>query len=606
MEGALYATKDPYGLVCEMQAKNNQEYDYEILRITTHAKHKGNIRSFAYSELSHFNNGVEFLLYEEIYQTFEIRLKQKEIKYFSWCPITEEKALDLEAVLSLEEGLVYDEKIKDKLIQELYKEMVKEGLLVGIRILPIFLKQLDEIIEQIKTQEYPSSITFKVAKGIVGRESQMDKMVLKHPIFQTSQQEMYYEKPVQKDSLLFYYKRGIKGVKGRNLKGEILETSAKNIHKNMPKILEGIYTKQTDEGYLAYAKQYGYLFKSGNEFGVFNEIRLQEISLKTTGNLQANLKEDISLHIRNFDKLQDSIGENIELCANSIQVDGNVGKSSISAHTIEVQGQTHLKTNIQAHNATLSNLKGSIKGEVVCVDSLENGKIKAKVAIVNQCMGGKIIADKIYIKNLKSYNEIYPKEELVIGEISGDMNLLEISTEDKEGMCENEVILSQDINELRTKLQHLLLNMEHSYSYINKNQSNVFVLKNSLNGQKMPANIMNIIHKYEEILQKYKENLKEYQDLIRLIFHLEGKRQKIEDAIMDIKCVIMGMANGKDNLLRYKIKNANQKELRYMLDGTKYKYFSLNKLEDNGLFRLQKEEEYKENKIAWINYYQTF
>ncbi|CAM2900066.1 hypothetical protein [Helicobacter burdigaliensis] len=601
MKKSLYTAKDPYGFVCEAQARDNQEYDYEILRITTHTRRKNDISSYSYGELSHFNNGTEFLSRDEIYQIFEINIVEKTPKAFFWKLLLDDEAVELEATLELGDNCVYHQDIKDELTYELYKEMLKEGLLVGIRMLPKFFEQLEEIITQIKTQEFPSSVTFKVAKGVRGEKSQKDVLELRHPVFETTNHEMYYEKPIQKDSLLFYYKKGVPGKRGRNLRGEILEEGVKDIHQSVPKILGGIYIKQTQEGYYAYAEQYGYLFRSKNEFGVFNEIKLKEVSLKTTGNLQANLQEDVSLQVKNVDKLQDSIGESVELSVNNIQVKGNVGKSSIVANTIDVQGQTHLKTNIIAHHATLSNLKGSIEGEVVCVDSLENGKIKAKIAIINQCMGGKIIADKIYIKNLKSYNEIYPQGMLVVDTISGDMNLIEVGIKrtDKE---ENAVILSQNISELRSKLKYLLLKMEQSYSYVSKNQVNIYVIKNSLKGQSVSANIQSILEKYEKVLVQYHKMLKEYQDIVRLLFYLEEKEQNIANAILEIECMILGKSLGRDNLLRYRLNNADQKEIRYMLDGTEFKHFQLVKTENEN-FRLKKNEDYNHNKISWIHQY---
>ncbi|STP02281.1 hypothetical protein [Helicobacter canadensis] len=96
-----------------------------------------------------------------------------------------------------------------------------------------------------------------------------------------------------------------------------------------------------------------------------------------------------------------------------------------SLKILKINGLTHTDSRIEAKIAYIKSHKGNIKADMVVINVLEKGIVEAKVAYVESMLGGKIIADYVYVKNIRSYNEIYFRHSLVVDNILGEHNLFE-------------------------------------------------------------------------------------------------------------------------------------------------------------------------------------
>lgn len=97
---------------------------------------------------------------------------------------------------------------------------------------------------------------------------------------------------------------------------------------------------------------------------------------------------------------------------------------------------------------------------------LEKGSVEAKVAYINSTLGGKIIADYIYIKDVRSYNEIYPRFSLVVDNILGEHNTFELNPSKFAFTRRDRIEYVMLSDQIKIRLRHLKKQMDEVYAYL--------------------------------------------------------------------------------------------------------------------------------------------
>ena len=261
---------------------------------------------------------------------------------------------------------------------------------------------------------------------------------------------------------------------------------------------------------------------------------------------------------------------------------------------------THFDSKIEAKIAYIKSHKGNVKADIAVIDVLEKGIVEAKIAYVESMLGGKIVADYIYVKNVRSYNEIYFRYSLVVDNILGEHNLFECNPAkfafNKKDRTEYLVLKKQ----LQVNIKHLRKRMDEVYTFLFTMQNKVHKITYSLQGKSIPKNLQNIVDQYDKSLKNYQKLLEEYRDIVNINYHNERLLRNIDKAVLEAKVIIRGEIGSAETMIRFKFYNNEQEEFLRVLFNKENPERFFEVVEDNNRFKIRASENYDEKQCDWI------
>ncbi len=552
--------EDIKALLQEQSEIYQEEADFYLLDSKTLCSRQDENDFKEISSLNIFNKNSNYISKIDIKQVYKVELCQKSQKEklpFGIELISEQNTI-LNATLTSNINMKYYEGLKSDLYQELYRKMILDGYLVGIREYSQLDLQINAFISALKDNGIALQMTLKVAFGVPSVEGKNEKLEIYHEMqdednvgnLQTKFIPKVCLKAVYKGDLLLEYTKPYKGHIGRDLKGEFLPINPISSHSIQADL--GITILEDSQHIKLVAKKDGF-FK---EIAPFCFIVDDALNTK---------KQEInhSLKILNIDL-------------------------------------THSHSKIEADIAYINSHKGNIKANVVVVDVLEKGVVEAKVAYVESMLGGKIIADYIYIKNVRSYNEVYFQYSLVVDNILGEHNLFECNGA---RFCYNKKDRLEYMmlkNQLQTHTKHLRKQMEETFNFLLTMQNKMHKIHKIYHQQTIPKNIQNFLNQYDHHLKNYQKLLEEYKDIINLNYHNDTILKKIDEMALKAKILICGEIGEAETMVRFKVYNQEREHvLKASLNkDNPAKLFEVIKKDDYP--KLQTKDAYEETQRSWI------
>lgn len=600
VDSKILQTKEPY--------KGLRDKDFRILNFQTIYASKGFESVLSQRELEEINTD-EFYIhnFNKIYQNFTIELFEKKLELaFKIQLIYDTDFMVLKAIFEPEKNLVYYEDLEEDILQELYKQMIKENFLL-LRFEKKLPSHIQFLVQRIKDGKELSKISLDIARGVEVIHGEKDELVFhKKPVIYKNQNlddgkishdEKTYSKTVDKDELLFEYIKVKRGRKGRNLKGYFVIPKEFFAEKKIEIDHKNIYKIEEKDKIQYFSASYGFLKEiKNNYFGVVSDLVVDSINLKNTGSVKSRLEEGIEIKVTNKNVLDEGIKSGVVVEAACVNVSGNIDAPIIKTENLSIKGRTHSKAKLYAKNAYVGTHKGLLEADIAFVDTLEGGTIKAKIAIVNSCMGGIIKADKIYIKNVESHSEIYPKEALYIDRVNGDMNIFDVNPNKNEEFGEHFFRYATLSKSLKNKLEHISTNMNHIYSFLVSNQVKVAQIKDQNLTEKKSA-YKKIVEDYDKNLEKYAKLMQNYKDASLLSYMVNSFLDKTYKMVFKVN-IIINNNKGKDNLVRFKILHPEEMDLRYILKSND-EYIKFSVKEDKNLMIFK--EKFNNDNFDWIN-----
>jgi len=377
---------------------------------------------------------------------------------------------------------------------------------------------------------------------------------------------------VVEGELLIEYTKPLKGEAGRNCRGEFIEaTEPATSQAPAFSVSDKIEVIETNESIEYRAKNSGYIVCEKNAYDIHVEIEVSEISFKTTGSIEAGMDTDISLNVKEADAFKDAIGAGMEVEVNELNVDGNVGNNAkIKARKVNILGQTHQSSYIEADEVEINIHKGRVKGKHVKVSRLEQGIIEAETVEVTQATGGKIIAKKVFIETISSHVDIIASERIEIKIFKGEENTFLITPvlyeKDLDALSEKD----EDLIKQKRKIRSLKEEISLKQKVLNDNESSIIDLKKRLahykeSGTKMPASFVQKFKEFQE-LQKHLITLnKELKQNVGMLDLLAAGTQALQENIMTSKIINHDSYKGH-NEIRFRVLEPEQ-ELYYVPKG---------------------------------------
>lgn len=569
----------------QMRKKTNEEIDFYLLEVRTFYSKKGENQYKPVHNLGLFSKNANFVANIDIKQIYKIEIckkSQKPERTFGFKLFPAENTT-LYAVLLCNEKIKYHENLKEEIFQELYKTMALQGYLVGVREFSKLNLQINAFLNALKQGRIIPKLTLGVGVGVASVEGSDGAFRIFHVLQAESlkQQSITNDafvpkicmQSVHKGDLLFEYTKANYGSIGRNLKGEILP--AKEVKDYNIQIDNSIRLRE-DANIVKYqAIRDGFL----KEIQPFYFIVSDELNTNKPALKDSSLKE--------------------ESASKEIKVESNTQTEK----ALNIDGQTHSASKIQTDIAFIGSHRGEIKAHTVVIDVLEKGSVEAKVAYINSTLGGTIVADYIYVKEVRSYNEIYPRYSLVVENIVGEHNTLELNPAKFAFTRRDRVEYVMLSDQIKIRIRHLKKQMDEIYAYLLASQGKAHKICHDQEEnpeEKLPKNLQCIVEQYDKALEQYKACLVEYNDIVNLYYTNSVRLKNIDEGALKAKMVIKGSVSEAETMVKFKAYTGNHEEtLKTILSqANPSKCFEV--IKEGDFFRLRNYQSYDPMLIGWV------
>ncbi|WP_038815046.1 flagellar assembly protein A [Campylobacter jejuni] len=572
-ETKVIETLSPYEALKLEQNNTNEELDFKIVDFKIICTSTKPIKRKVYqkSDLDLFYADEFFVKnYNNIAQEFAIEIYPSASKSqdnpFEISLISNKDFTHLEAIITCFQHFTFYDGLKYDILQKLYKSMIKQNFLI-IRLDKDLLNNIENFVQSYKENKGRKELRFLIAKGVDKIEHKSDQAIyyrqFKEQCFKdnANYDERDYCNPIQKNELIFEYVYRQLGQEGRNLKGEILHPQTIKFNDNPFELKDdSIYTQELEDRIRFFSACYGFLHKDKQGYSVINNLKLDQIGLKTTGSIKTDLNKDITVEISNNDVIDDAIKSGIvKVEASNVNVNGSIGATTVNVKNIHIKGLTHAKSKIYTQNAFINTHKGYLEADTVYIRNLENGVVRAKNVYVENCTSATIEAENIYICDLIMDNTIQVQKNLIIQNKIKTGNKIIVSYNiDSNSEYKNIEALSCKI---QNKLKKLIRDMNNLYNYLVNNQVQAIKIKSSQENSKIKNQFLLF---YENNIEKYNNLNSIYKKLSRLKYQTDVKLSSLKQAIYNATIFIKSEEINDSNFLYFYPQDSNL-ELKHAL-----------------------------------------
>ncbi|SFP38153.1 flagellar assembly protein A [Hydrogenimonas thermophila] len=540
-----------------------------------------------------------------IKQTYEIEIiKHKEEP---WCRdlqlhiMTNKEKNRISAILKAGSKLIETEDLFNKLKNNIHKQMMRAGMLIELWEVD-YDNALNEICAQVRVNKQylvPEDIKFDVAQCYPSIQSIDSQLIMHYKNKQDSVDQndridyskRGYVQAVEKGEMIIEYIKAKSGIPGRNCKGEFIPVAPpKDKERPNFNVSDNIAVIEDESKIIYKAQRGGYVVFNNNTYDIQDEMQIDEVSFKKTGSIDAGVETEVKLHIHEKDAIKDAIGTGLEVEAEEVKVEGNVGASSkVTGEKVYIGGQTHKTSEIFAKYAKINVHKGFLRTETAEVTRLEGGKVEARHVKVQQAIGGEIKAMDIVINKIGSNVKLYAISSIEIEDMLGENNKIVIDA--------NEIpVYNKELTELKEKKEKLkkkIRKIEEELSKLNKikekSEPAVKTLKQKIvqdkaKGIKPQTSFIIKIKQFQQLIEKVEEKNLEYTHLKDEMKIINTKLLTYQEMVLNAKIINRGV--WKDfTEVEYQLLNPPQRITYYPKAGEKNQELYL-KEQDDGMYQI--------------------
>lgn len=450
------------------------------------------------------------------------------------------------ATISQSHDVAYSPELEQRIIDDIQMKKIKTGILVGIRDQNMY-KEVKKLVATIHVNGFlDKNHSFIVCSGVDEVAPVNDNLILhykKKVNAKSSDGKVDYSKrgfilAVEKDECVLEYIKPQTGTSGRNCRGVFIPVPEPRIsHTEVINVSENLTKKESETSIKYIANRGGYVNFEKGLYDIQEHMEINEISFKSTGSIDASLDSNIKINIKETDILKDAIGAGMSVETAEVHVQGNVGSGArVKAKIVEIGGQTHQSSYIEADKIIITVHHGEANGQDVEIERLESGKVIADTVYVKHMTGGEIIAKVIKIDNLMSNAKIIASEKIEIVELKGSNNKLIIDPSVTKEFHEMIESITKKIEQLEEELKAYPRQLSSKKEYIDKNKPMAEMVKEKImelkrNNVEPPVTLFAKVKDFQEKVMEYntflqtfkekKEELREYKN------ELSGVQNKV-------------------------------------------------------------------------------
>ena len=491
--------------------------------------------------------------------------------------------------------ITYSSKLKEYISNQINKKLVKQSMFISI-----FRNEMDKEIEKIVSKIRVNGIleedhTFVVCSCVDPIKPIDDDLIFHYKKNLNKKDEhgridyskRGYVQAVKKGDIIIEYIKAKPGKNGRNCKGEFLKVKEpKERYKIDFTVSENIERKEDEDRIIFVAKKDGYVNKEGDKYDIDDKMELDEISFKTTGSIEANIESNVKINIKESDVLKDAIGPGMSVETTEIKVEGNIGSGAVvKAKKAEIGGQTHKTAKIYADELSIMVHRGYAEGENVTIKRLEGGKVNAKIVKIDQAIGGEVIAEKIFVKQLVSNATLIVSDLIEISELKGTNNRLIVDPSVVLGFQEKIDQLHERLKKIELALNFTKKNIKEKKIIIEKNREAAEMVKNKIlelkrEGKEPPKTLLKKIRDFQQIVSSYNLLLEKYKKEQNEREEIKKEIENIQSTILNAK-IVNHTPWTEYNEIKFVLLSPKIEVTHTTKDGEIAKEITLKKIEEN-------------------------
>lgn len=574
---ALSAKKDP------------KNFDFNIINISTKYTKDGK-EAIVVNDMSIFDDD-NFFGYEklDIKQKYSVQYYEVSTQKQAVMPQitigTNRSFTKIIAKVHANKLVRYSDSFADDLTNEIYKKLAKHRLLLGVRNTSM-IKAINKISSIVRVyNSLNEDFQFDVAVGIKPIASADDAMLFHYKEKHSEDETRKYLQTVAKDEIIIEYLKAKKGMAGRNLKGELIPVQEpKETNKQELQIGENIEIKEDASSIKYIAKVAGYVSEEGGKYDVKEELDVNEATIKTTGSIEAGLDSDVVINIREQDTFKDAVGADIKIETSVINIKGNVAQGAkIIARDVTIGGQTHAKSYVKADEAKIYVLLGTLECENADIERFEGGYVKAKKVHIKSAVGGRIIAEEVFIDNLFSNSHITAAKLVQIETLKGANNKIIIDVKSMTGYEEKISAYEDEKNEISQEILELRRELGQKKAIIEINNQSINSIKRRIRefnqmGSEAPSSFIEKLKDFQALVYEYNQLLKTYRASKVRMEKISEHIKEMQDVIFNSK--VINKSRWKElNEIRFKLIDPRQDVVHNTRKNELSKLMMLHKIE---------------------------
>jgi hypothetical protein len=451
----------------------------------------------------------------------------------------------------------------NKLMEIINLEKAKNGIHIGVMD-SIFKERLKELIEETDFEE-TNVISLECTDWNPPRLPVNEKIVYMYETHSSKSNQRGLNNVVKKDDEIVRRIKPQNGHFGRNYNGLACPISpSKSQRIKFEHIDEDVIHIENASRYEKYyAKKDGQVVIKDKTLTIVEDISLDSISFKETGNSINNEDKTLVLNVDTKDDVMDSVASGAQLNVKSLKVNGSIGeKVKITATEIEVGGQVHKSSLVEGDTIIINILKGKAVGKKVIVKNLEGGEIIADEAIVTNSVGGKISASEINVENVKGETTFQSSNEINITNMESDGN--EFIIDAKSGKSESDEIFLIERNIKRVNGMSKLLEqrIKNNSMIILQNKLKIQELKRTIKqfealNRAIPNALTSRMNSIKQTLLSLKNDKSELEKLLKDNKENVHELEMLESIILNAKIVNKGSwSNYNKVIIKHKEKDS--------------------------------------------------
>jgi len=471
------------------------------------------------------------------------------------------------------------------------KRKIRSGILINV-----FDEMVGEVVSKVSAfvrvsqhAVYAKKETLLIAESYEPKLTINDALILhyenKKDVVDENQKVDYssrgFIKNVKKDELLIEYRKGKLGKAGRSCRGIFIKPKEPVI-KNQPtfKIDETIKEVETYDNIQYIAVINGYIAFEDNQYGIRNDVDLDQISFKTTGSISTGLDSEVSVSVKEEDAEKDAIGTGMVVEVSEINIDGSVGPNAkVFALRATIAGQTHKTSKVRADNLNINIHRGNAYGKKVHITRLEHGNIDCNHVEIGQAIGGTVRANTIKIDLCASHVRATASHLIEIKKLQGSENFFTIDPllkkSARQSLLDNDDEtkgLEREIREITDEVNRYTKLIEDGKSSFNDIKKRLLHYKK--NKIKMPDSFVKKYKQFQKTQQHLEVLRKEQAEKTKEYSLLSSRRGTFQEDILKARIINRSRWVGH-NELKFKLVDPPIDIVYYPTDGSYDKVFGL-------------------------------
>ncbi|MBZ7939002.1 DUF342 domain-containing protein [Campylobacter sp. W0014] len=610
-EKIISYTEDPNQELLEVSSRTNidlNELDFNLLAFSTrYCFNDNNWEKISEKDLNLFEK-------DEVFLKNDLQIKQ-EYKIEIFHRINEDKlahAVKLIANKNLTKivaqidfsSLKFHEKLALELLQNIYKKMLKLKFLIGIRIFD-FKKELLSACNKHRSSPLNQIVQINVARGIDPVQSQDEKLILLYK--EKTKNYTIDEKRsgivvVDENEVVLKHTKFKQGKEGKDLNLRVLKVLSANENK-IKFTCSSAFKAVEHEDFTDYiALKKGFIVEESDRFDINNLLEFNGIDFKNIGIIRAGIDKNVKINIKFISDIQDAVNSGVGIECEELNIAGSVGSNThLKAAKMKIDGITHSKAYIYAKEGYIKTHRGFAEGEVLNIDLLEGGTVKAKEVRIKKSLGGTIQAEKVYIEDLENNNTCVFYNCAVVESMKGQNNRFKIKVKMLDKDYDKEIFdIKNRISALNLKISKLKQFILSNKNGILNIEKKALQLKNQ--GQNIPPQYEKALKEFSFQNHELNKAINEEKELLELKKQLHSELVVLEQSLFEAKFINKSGKWNDMNEIKFSLIEPKKDILYSSFSNESAKFIELQKkIEDNQeIIEINKKLDYDKKDIEWL------